>query len=195
MGNRPTNSGMRPYFSRSCACSSRSILVVSLVRVPRGLLLKPIVRLPRRCSMIFSRPSNAPPQMNRMLVVLIWMKSWWGCLRPPCLGEQERFHSLENRLLGDHAALDVGPARNLEHAVEQDILDNRLESAGAGAARKRAFGDGAQCTLVEHQFDVIEREELLVLLDECVLRLGEDADDVLLIEVIQRHGDRQPADE
>ena len=33
--------------------------------------------------MIFSMPSNAPPQMNMMLLVSMWMKSWWGCLRPP----------------------------------------------------------------------------------------------------------------
>ena len=47
---------------------------------------KPMPRLPTRSSMIFSRPSNAPPQMNRMFVVSIWMKSWCGCLRPPCGG-------------------------------------------------------------------------------------------------------------
>ena len=39
-----------------------------------------------RCSMTFSRPEKAPPQMNRMLVVSICRKSWFGCLRPPCGG-------------------------------------------------------------------------------------------------------------
>ena len=39
-----------------------------------------------RFSMTFSRPANAPPQMNRMLVVSICRKSWFGCLRPPCGG-------------------------------------------------------------------------------------------------------------
>ena len=41
-----------------------------------------------RLSMIFSIPANAPPQMNRMFVVSIWMNSWWGCLRPPCGGTE-----------------------------------------------------------------------------------------------------------
>ena len=41
-----------------------------------------------RCRMIFSSPSNAPPQMNRMLVVSTWTKSWFGCLRPPCGGTE-----------------------------------------------------------------------------------------------------------
>ena len=44
---------------------------------------KPIERFPTRSSTIFSSPSKAPPQMNRTLVVSIWMKSWCGCLRPP----------------------------------------------------------------------------------------------------------------
>ncbi len=39
-----------------------------------------------RCRMIFSRPSNAPPQTNRMLVVSTCTNSWFGCLRPPCGG-------------------------------------------------------------------------------------------------------------
>ena len=47
--------------------------------------LKPSERtpMPVRFATNFSRPSKAPPQMNRMFEVLIWMKSWWGCLRPP----------------------------------------------------------------------------------------------------------------
>ena len=48
--------------------------------------LKPSVFLPARRSMIFSSPTNAPPQMKRMLVVSIWKNSWCGCLRPPCGG-------------------------------------------------------------------------------------------------------------
>ena len=38
--------------------------------------------------MICSSPANAPPQMNRMFVVSIWMNSWWGCLRPPWGGTE-----------------------------------------------------------------------------------------------------------
>ena len=50
--------------------------------------MKPIPLWPERCSMIFSRPANAPPQMNSTLVVSIWMNSWCGCLRPPCGGTE-----------------------------------------------------------------------------------------------------------
>src|SRR6266576_6672700 len=36
--------------------------------------------------MIFSSPANAPPKMQRMSLVLTWMYSCCGCLRPPCGG-------------------------------------------------------------------------------------------------------------
>ena len=36
--------------------------------------------------MMSSRPTNVPPQMNRMFVVSIWMYCCSGCLRPPCGG-------------------------------------------------------------------------------------------------------------
>ena len=36
---------------------------------------KPSVFLPRRRSIILSRPTNAPPQMNSTLVVSIWKNS------------------------------------------------------------------------------------------------------------------------
>ena len=45
-------------------------------------------RLPMRDSMSLSSPAKAPPQMNKMLVVSIWMNSWCGCLRPPWGGTE-----------------------------------------------------------------------------------------------------------
>src|SRR5467141_3065156 len=60
-------------------------------RVLVGLLIsapKPIPVFSVRLRTIFSRPSKAPPQTNRMLVVSTWTKSWFGCLRPPCGGTE-----------------------------------------------------------------------------------------------------------
>jgi hypothetical protein len=54
----------------------------------RSSLLNPICCRPVRASMIFSSPSKAPPQMKRMSLVLIWMYSCCGCLRPPCGGTE-----------------------------------------------------------------------------------------------------------
>ena len=49
-----------------------------------------------RRSMTSSRPTKAPPQMKRMLVVSICRNSWCGCLRPPCGGT---LHWVPSRIL------------------------------------------------------------------------------------------------
>ena len=124
---------------------------------------KPIVLRPTRSSMIRSSPSKAPPQMKRMFVVSIWMKSWCGCLRPPCGGTFATVPSriFEQRLL-DALAGDVardrrvvGLPRDLVDLVdvddpalrpghvevggldqaEEDVLDVLADVAGLGEAR------------------------------------------------------------
>src|SRR3974390_1890396 len=102
---------------------------------------------------------------------------------------------LADRALGDDAALDLGARRYLEHRVEQRLFDDRFERPRARLAREGELRDRVEAALLEDQLDVVEREELLVLLDERVLRLGEDADDVLLVQVVQRDDDRQAAHE
>src|SRR6202162_2593571 len=93
-----------------------------------------------------------------------------------------RLQRFADRALGDQATLDVRTGRDLEHRVEQRLFDDRLQSARTCASKQRPL-------------HVVQREELLVLLDQRVLRLGEDAHDVLLVEVVQRDDDRQAADE
>ncbi|MNY57085.1 hypothetical protein D3C86_1932370 [compost metagenome] len=44
--------------------------------------------------MIFSRPLNAPPAMNRMFVVSTCRNSCCGCLRPPCGGTEATVPSI-----------------------------------------------------------------------------------------------------
>src|SRR5712691_11202453 len=112
------------------------------------------------------------------------------------IGDLElRLERVPDRALGDDAALYLRPRGDLEHRVEQRLLDDRLQRARAGAAQQSQLGDRVERALLEHELDVVQREELLVLLHERVLRLGEDADDVLLVEVVQGDDDRQAADE
>src|SRR6266853_833504 len=47
-----------------------------------------------RAEMIFSRPENAPPQMNRIFVVSTCRNSCCGCLRPPCGGTEATVPSM-----------------------------------------------------------------------------------------------------
>ena len=61
-------------------------------------------------SMMSSRPSNAPPQMKRMLVVSTCRNSCCGCLRPPLGGtlRDRALDDLEQRLLHALAATRRG---------------------------------------------------------------------------------------
>ena len=54
-------------------------------------------------------------------------------------------------------------------------------------ARERLLG--------EHELDAVQLEELLVLARERVLGLGEDAHEVVLVQVVDGADDREPADE
>ena len=82
-GSRPTNSGINPYFCRSSGSTHR---IISSPVSSRSSPVKPICLFPRRASTILSSPSNAPPQIKRMFLVLTWIYSCCGCFRPPCGG-------------------------------------------------------------------------------------------------------------
>ena len=82
------NSGISPNFMRSSGSTWRSSSESSRSDALRTSARNPMPLRPMRFSMIVSIPAKAPPQMNRMLVVSIWMNSWWGCLRPPWGGTE-----------------------------------------------------------------------------------------------------------
>ncbi len=67
--------------------------------------------------------------------------------------------------------------------------------AGAGASQHRLVGDRLEPVGRELEFDVFEAEDLLVLLDEAVLRFGEDLDERVAVEAAHGADHRQPADE
>ncbi len=57
---------------------------------------------------------------------------------------------------------------------KEDLLEDGAETARAGAPEDRLVGDRRESVLGELEFDVLELEDLLVLLHQGVLRLGED---------------------
>src|SRR5437763_10971466 len=77
-----------------------------------------------------------------------------------------RLQGVADRALGDDAALDLRPRRDLEHRVEERLLDDRLQSPCPGSAQQRQLRDRVQRAFLEHKLDVVQREELLVLLHE-----------------------------
>ena len=81
---------------------------------------------------------------------------------------------LEHGLAGDHHAGDVVVGRDVEHHRAEDLFDDRAEPAGTGLAQHREVGDRLERALVELELDAVDLEHPLVLLDQGVLRLGQD---------------------
>ena len=90
------------------------------------------------------------------------------------LGDQGRAPALGDRLLGDHALGDVAARGQLELDVEQRLLEDRAQAAGAGLALQRLVGDRLEAVLGEDQLDVVELEEALELAGQrvCAARSG-----------------------
>ena len=97
-------------------------------------------------------------------------------------GHQARRHPLQHDGLVDHAATDVLAARQVVHDLEQHLFEDGPQAPGAGAAQHRLLGHRLEGVVGQLELHVVELEHPLVLLDEGVLRLDEDADQRLLVE-------------
>src|SRR5207244_8738061 len=74
-------------------------------------------------------------------------------------------------------------------------LHDGAEAAGARLALDRLLGDGDHGVGVDAELDALHLEKALILLDQGVLGLGEDADQRRLVEVVESGEHRQAADE
>ena len=83
IGSLPTNSGIKPNFNKSCGNNSLNISDLFISFLLSISAPKPIAFLPILSLIIFSSPSKAPPQINKIFAVLIWINSWCGCFLPP----------------------------------------------------------------------------------------------------------------
>src|SRR3954454_1323172 len=77
--------------------------------------------------------------------------------------DERRLQPLLDRLLGDHALGDVLARRQLEHHVEQSILDDRAETACARLAVEGLVGDRPEGVVGKDEVDRVVVEEALVL--------------------------------
>src|SRR6266508_500302 len=109
--------------------------------------------------------------------------------------DQRRVHVVENDLTGDDDLRDVLAAGHLVHHVEEDLLHDGAQAAGAGAAQQRLVGDRLDGVLGELQLDTVDLEQPAVLLHERVLRLGKDLDQRVAVQRRDGGDDREPADE
>src|SRR5208282_3171624 len=117
-----------------------------------------------------------------------------GAIRPVGIDVERPSGTLDD-FSGDHDLLDAFEARQIEHGVEQNGLHDRAQTPRAGLTiyglarnrRKRLIG--------QRQVDRLHFEHALVLLHQRILRLGEDALEGGLVEILQCRDDGKPADE
>ncbi len=86
----------------------------------------------------------------------------------------------------DDALGDVGAARQVVHHLEEHLLEDGAEAPRPGAPEQRLLGDRVERIVGQLELDVIELEDPLVLTGQGVLRLDQDPDEGVLVEV----GDR-----
>src|SRR5581483_9325148 len=103
--------------------------------------------------------------------------------------------ALVDRVPGYDALAYVPPGGELELDLEENLLDDRAQPAGAGLALERAVGDRVQGVLGEHQLDPVELEEALELLDQRVARLGKDLHELVATQLVDRAHHREAPDE
>src|ERR1700722_902457 len=113
----------------------------------------------------------------------------------PAFGvDMERLGAASNPLAVEDHAGDAFETGQLEHRLEQNRLDGGAQAARACLARDRLVRDRLHRLVVEFEAHVFHLEQALVLLYQGVLGLGEDVDQRLFIEVVERRHHRQPAD-
>src|SRR5258706_5543111 len=107
------------------------------------------------------------------MVLSSWVRRESGRLRL-LLEHEQRLAPPFDHLLADHALLDVIARGDVVHQVEHHIFEDRAQAASTRFAGERLARHRAQRAVRETQSHVLELEQLLVLLDERVLRLGQD---------------------
>src|SRR6266446_5848050 len=109
--------------------------------------------------------------------------------------DEERLALADDGVLVHYDLAHVLHGRQVEHDVEQHLLDDRAQAPRTGLSRQGLLGDRLQRLRPHLQIHPLHAEQLLVLLDEGVFRLGKNLDQRMLVEFLERRHDRQAPDE
>ena len=85
-------------------------------------------------------------------------------------------------MAGGHIVL----ARQIKHGIQQRFFDDRAQAARAALLLHRHVRDGRQRVLIEGEGHAVQLQELGILLNQRVARLGQDAYQRRFIQLIQR---------
>src|SRR5680860_220447 len=98
-------------------------------------------------------------------------------------------------LFRDDALDHVAATGQFEHDVQERALDDGPQPSGTRVADHRLVGDRIQAVLREDQVHPVVGEELAILLDQGVLRFGQDGHEIVPAQLVHIRDDRQAADE
>ena len=76
-----------------------------------------------------------------------------------------------------------------------DFLDDRAKAAGAGIALDSLAGDRMDGSVFDDELYAVHGQQLLVLLDEGILRFGQDFDEGFFLQRVKGDNDGETADE
>jgi len=86
----------------------------------------------------------------------------------------ERTRGSLDHFARDDDFLDALEARQVEHGLDQDALQDKTQASRAGLVLDRLAGDRAARLVGEGQVDVLHLEQPLVLFHQRVVGIGED---------------------
>ena len=115
-------------------------------------------------------------------------------LRCAVFVNDQRLLALGDYFLGDDDFFHIVLSRHRIHRFEHGVFDYRAKSARAGFLLVRLGRYLPHCSFSEAQDDVAQVEELLILLDERIVRLDKNADKIFLGQFVQSGDNRKPSD-
>ena len=108
---------------------------------------------------------------------------------------QQRIGVVHHVVFRDGAFHDVLHAGDLIHDFLHDLLDDRAEAAGAGIALDGLTGDSMDGSVFDDELYTVHGQQFLVLLDEGILRFGQDLDKGFFLQRMKGYDDRETTDE
>jgi hypothetical protein len=93
---------------------------------------------------------------------------------------------LAHRSFGYDALDDIAPSGHVVHRFQQHVLQDGTKSARARAPLEGEVSDRVERLFFDDEFDAVHREDLLELLHERVLRLGQDLNQHVAVELLHR---------
>src|SRR5689334_18191335 len=96
-----------------------------------------------------------------------------------------------NYLTIDYHTFHIRARGYLVHHIEEDFFDDGTQSASSSFLLQRAFRRLSKRIPCKDQLYTIQLQRFLVLLDNSVLGLGQNANQRIFIQAIQRDSDRK----